>query len=151
MSASERISTNIIDRSHITDNNYLTEKDINECSGILLRALNRVSNSKKLVPSLKQQQKSSSNNISEFAKAHLSQNIPNPFENETLINFFVPETSVYAKLQIVDLFGHVVADIPISKGETQIRIKDEKLNTGMYFYTLIVDGEKIDTKKMIVQ
>ncbi len=36
------------------------------------------------------------------------------------------------------------------RGNVSLMLNNEKLNSGMYLYSLIVDGKIIDTKRMIV-
>ncbi|MDO9154871.1 MAG: C10 family peptidase [Paludibacter sp.] len=84
-------------------------------------------------------------------KANLSQNTPNPFDNESTIEYFVPESAKDSRIIIVDIFGRTVRNLFINKNDNQIRISNGMLIKGIYFYTLIVDNQKIETRKMIIR
>ncbi|MEO6168941.1 MAG: tail fiber domain-containing protein [Chitinophagales bacterium] len=80
----------------------------------------------------------------------LGQNIPNPFDNSTLIPFRLPKECKEASLRISDASGRIVRAIPLTCGETQISIEAGQLQSGTYLYSLYVDGARIDTKEMVV-
>jgi len=81
----------------------------------------------------------------------LYQNSPNPFNQNTKIAYFIPETSISATLYIFNMSGVPIRTIPIQdKGYGSITIKGSELNPGMYLYTLIVDDNEVDTKRMIL-
>lgn len=83
-------------------------------------------------------------------QASLSQNTPNPFENSTSISYFIPETTGSAILRITDVHGAVVRDIPINLfGKGSVIIDNGMFKAGSYFYTLIIDDKKTDSKIMI--
>ncbi len=81
----------------------------------------------------------------------LSQNQPNPFSEETLIEFYIPSQSMVSTVYIYDMQGNQIKsyDIP-ERGNSSITIHGSELNPGMYLYTLIVDGYEVDTKRMIL-
>lgn len=84
-------------------------------------------------------------------KAKLYSNIPNPFKERTIISFFIPETAFSASIHIYNLQGNQIKQLRIDeKGNSSVVINGYELTPGMYMYTLIVDGEEIDTKKMIL-
>lgn len=90
--------------------------------------------------------------IGDKSQALLSQNTPNPLKDVTRIEFFVPDNSQSASLQIRDLSGKLYKTIQISEkglGNLELRIKD--MASGLYTYSLKVDGVSIDTKKMIIE
>lgn len=81
----------------------------------------------------------------------LSQNVPNPFINESKIECYIPVTSNSADLNIYDITGSIVKHISITgKGNLAIKINAEDLNNGLYKYALIVDGVVIGSKSMVV-
>ncbi|MCB0629631.1 MAG: T9SS type A sorting domain-containing protein [Saprospiraceae bacterium] len=82
---------------------------------------------------------------------HISQNIPNPFRNETIINFTIPESALRAELQLTDQSGNIVRKFHLSNGQSQQKISSVNLTNGTYFYSLIVDGELVETKQLVVQ
>ena len=89
--------------------------------------------------------------LDEKLKAKLYSNIPNPFKEQTTISFFIPETSSRASIHIYNLQGKQIKQINIEpKGNGSVTINGYELTPGMYMYSLIVDGQEVDTKKMIL-
>jgi trimeric autotransporter adhesin len=81
----------------------------------------------------------------------LFQNSPNPFSQSTAIKCFIPEKNKTASLMIFDMNGTLKRTIPVhGKDEVNVTVNGKELIAGMYFYSLIVDGKEIDTKKMIL-
>lgn len=81
----------------------------------------------------------------------LFQNVPNPFSAKTIVNVKLPRSVVDAKVIIYDLRGTQLHEVLIStRGETQVSIAGNTLQSGMYIYALLADGKVIDTKKMIL-
>ena len=88
----------------------------------------------------------------ESEKAHLCQNAPNPFTGETVIGYYIPETAQSAYLRFMTAMGVVVKAINISAfGEGEVSISANELSPGVYFYTLIVDGQIINSRQMVVR
>ena len=83
--------------------------------------------------------------------AILYQNNPNPFSSDTRIEYQLPQTTKSAFLYIYNMTGSQVAEYPImSFGNGSITIPTGQLVAGMYHYSLIADGQIIDTKSMII-
>ncbi len=84
-------------------------------------------------------------------KATLYQNKPNPFNVATQISYQIANDASQANLYINDLQGNQIKHITIDKkGKGEVTIQANELKAGMYIYTLIVDGEEVDTKRMIL-
>ena len=83
--------------------------------------------------------------------ASMDQNMPNPFTEKTDIAIYLPESVKSATLYIYDLSGKQLEQHPVmGRGETVMTIHADKMNAGMYVYSLIADGKVVTTKKMIV-
>ncbi|MGB0896360.1 MAG: T9SS type A sorting domain-containing protein [Flavobacteriaceae bacterium] len=81
----------------------------------------------------------------------LEQNIPNPFDATSAIGYYVPHNTDQADIVFSNNLGQIVDRITITqKGEGEVKIDASNYASGMYYYTLYLDGKKIDTKKMIV-
>lgn len=90
-------------------------------------------------------------NIDANDRAILYQNTPNPFSQNTQIRCFIPQSSSKALLNVYDLQGKELLSYNLEqKGEQCCTINGSDLNPGMYFYTLIVDNEVVDTKRMVL-
>jgi len=84
-------------------------------------------------------------------EAILYQNIPNPFTSNTEITCYLPETAAHATLFIYNLQGSQLKEFSISQtGMNTLTLYGTELPAGMYLYTLVVNNEIIDTKRMIL-
>ncbi|NOR44692.1 MAG: T9SS type A sorting domain-containing protein, partial [Candidatus Delongbacteria bacterium] len=93
---------------------------------------------------------SENNSIRNFK---LEQNYPNPFNPNTTINFSVPQDNSKLKLVIYNVNGQLVNtlfDGIKNRGRHSITFDASALNSGVYYYTLEVDGIKQATKKMVM-
>ena len=79
----------------------------------------------------------------------LGQNIPNPFDNSTIIPFRIPKDCHDASIMIANTStSQVISVIPVSCNEDHLSIDAGTLASGTYSYSLIVDGIKIGTRQM---
>ena len=84
-------------------------------------------------------------------KASLAQNSPNPFTNDTNIEYYIPENVNTAQLQITNLNGQIINIMDIAtRGNTKTAISAGKLTAGTYLYSLVLDGKTVDTKQMVL-
>ena len=83
--------------------------------------------------------------------AVLHQNVPNPFNQSTQIQFYLPETVRNASLIIFDMQGKQLIQIPLTqRGDGVEVIQGSQLSPGIYLYALIADGREVDVKRMIL-
>ena len=80
----------------------------------------------------------------------LDQNIPNPLTKNTTIRYNIPANANNAQLIITDMNGKVIKQMPLSKGQGSVNVDASALSNGTYNYSLVVDGKKIETKRMVV-
>ena len=81
----------------------------------------------------------------------LEQNSPNPFSQNTVIKYYLPLTAKSGVIKIYSLEGLEMKSFSISQnGFGQITVTGSSLTSGVYVYTLIIDGKAIDTKQMIL-
>ncbi len=80
----------------------------------------------------------------------LAQNMPNPAVAATHIKYKIPVDARQAQLVIINRNGLTVKSIPVKPREGIITIPVNHLQTGTYFYSLIVDGKKTETRQMPV-
>jgi|GEM_PF-6643202 len=81
---------------------------------------------------------------------NLFQNAPNPFTEETKIEYELGSYYKIAFIYIFNLQGSMIASYPLTNNKGVVSVKGNDLNAGMYLYSLIVDGMEIDTKRMIL-
>jgi hypothetical protein len=81
----------------------------------------------------------------------LYQNSPNPFSEKTTINYTLPYNSVSASLEITNLTGNkrLKKINLIDPGSGKAVVDMTEFESGTYTYCLIINNQKIDTKKMI--
>ena len=82
----------------------------------------------------------------------IKQNYPNPFNPATKINFMVPKAA-FVKITVYDILGRQVAVLvnkQITAGEYSPDWNAASFPSGVYFYSLNVNGENMNTKKMIL-
>lgn len=91
------------------------------------------------------------NNI--LKKYILYQNYPNPFNPETTIKLDIPKTG-FVTLNVYDISGQLVKSILpgilMRTGSRTYRFNGTDLASGVYFYTLMVNNNVIETKKMVL-
>jgi hypothetical protein len=81
----------------------------------------------------------------------LLQNQPNPFSENTYINYFIPDEVNKAVIYIYNLQGRQVKVIDINeRGNGSAVIYGSELYAGTYHYTLITDGRIVGTYTMIL-
>jgi hypothetical protein len=89
--------------------------------------------------------------LSTAEEVTLFQNAPNPFNKATVIKYLVPASAEQAYLNVTDMHGKRVKTFNISgKSNQPVVITEGALAAGTYFYSLVVDGKTIDTKKMVL-
>lgn len=88
--------------------------------------------------------------VAEVRGFELEQNQPNPFSEQTLIGFTLPEADE-ATLMVTNNLGQVVKTIKgaYPEGRSTIVLKDLDLPEGVYYYTMYYRGEK-QVRKMII-
>ncbi|MDG2226111.1 MAG: T9SS type A sorting domain-containing protein [Flavobacteriales bacterium] len=82
----------------------------------------------------------------------LGQNMPNPFDNNSTINFELKNTSD-VQFEFVDMTGKIVKTMDLGtlvNGPHSIQVDATEFASGVYYYSLVSEGSKI-TSKMIVQ
>ncbi|MEI6815466.1 MAG: tail fiber domain-containing protein [Bacteroidota bacterium] len=83
------------------------------------------------------------------------QNIPNPFNSTnggTKIRYFVPDNTNSPQIVFFDEFGEKLSTYAILEtGMGELDVTASNLSSGVYSYSLIINGKVIDTKKMIFQ
>ena len=83
-------------------------------------------------------------------RSKLYQNTPNPFKERTIIRFSLADDIQDAAICIFDMTGKIIKKLPISLGQDCVSVGGYELGEGMFLYSLIVNGQEIDTKKMVI-
>lgn len=85
-----------------------------------------------------------------FTDAVLYQNTPNPFTAKTEIRFRLPEDAQNAYIYVFDMTGKTLKKLPVTNDMQSVTIDGYELSSGMYLYSLVINGQEIDTKRMII-
>ncbi|MEP6845534.1 MAG: T9SS type A sorting domain-containing protein, partial [Panacibacter sp.] len=81
---------------------------------------------------------------------YLKQNTPNPFTQNTTIQYYLRADSRQGNLVIYGMDGRQVKSYALGNGMNQVIINAGSLPAGQYIYSLIIDGKKTDTKNMML-
>jgi hypothetical protein len=85
------------------------------------------------------------------SKGSLFQNAPNPFSETTIIRFNMDSGAIRGAIRIADAQGKLVWSAEELKGPNgQVMVPAGQLGAGSYTYSLLVDGELVDSKVMVV-
>ena len=80
----------------------------------------------------------------------LNQNVPNPFKDRTEITYDIPNDVNNAVILFYDIKGKVLNTFEISEhGFGTLTVYGDDLSSGVYTYTLMVDGKPVQTKRMV--
>ncbi|MCE3294967.1 MAG: hypothetical protein K0R65_681 [Crocinitomicaceae bacterium] len=80
----------------------------------------------------------------------LSQNVPNPFAESTVIAYSIPTTVKQAQMHFYNMQGKLIQSVEISeRGNGELTVFADDLSSGQYSYNLVADGKIVATKKMV--
>jgi hypothetical protein len=86
-----------------------------------------------------------------FGDKKLLQNSPNPASSSTTVSYILPEKFSNAQIVINDQAGKLVKQINVSsKGRGTLTLNTTSFASGVYNYSLMIDGSIIDTKQLII-
>ncbi len=74
-----------------------------------------------------------------------------PVNENTSFHCFIPSGSKDASIMVFNINGELKKSISIDGRKEQfVSFNDNKLSAGLYYYSLVVDGQEVDTKKIIL-
>jgi hypothetical protein len=80
----------------------------------------------------------------------LEQNVPNPFAEQTTIDFYLPDNVGKAQMLFYNAQGMLIKAMDIAeRGNSRLTVFASDLSSGVYTYTLVTDGNVAETKRMI--
>lgn len=113
------------------------QKQINELKALVLPGKTQVTGADQLI-------------INNTA-ASLAQNVPNPFSNNTTINYNLPQQFTSARIMITDKSGKPIKQFNISgTGKGSVTVDAAMFSSGTYQYSLYVDGRLVASKQMLM-
>lgn len=84
-------------------------------------------------------------------KGKIEQIAPNPFSENVVVNYFVPQTATKANMVLrSDKATQSVSFDINNKGNNSITLSGANLLTGLYLCELYVDGQLVDTQKIML-
>ncbi|MGB3468601.1 MAG: tail fiber domain-containing protein [Cyclobacteriaceae bacterium] len=85
-------------------------------------------------------------------RARMIQNSPNPFGESTNIEYYLPQSVQKATLYIYNMNGSLVSKHAIEKrGSGAYTLEAKSLTSGIYLYSIVVDGKELGVKRMIIE
>ena len=88
---------------------------------------------------------------SQVTQPSLAQNRPNPFSEETVIEYSLPEDAGNSVMEIFDNQGRLLKAIPITTGgQGQVTIQANDVPSGTYTYQLRTSDGFVASKKMVI-
>lgn len=89
--------------------------------------------------------------VQTMAGFKLYQNSPNPFSENTVIRYELPQGVTKASIGVFDMQGKQVLEQALPQGDSgKMEISAGSLRPGMYTYSLLLSGKVMDSKKMVV-
>jgi len=82
---------------------------------------------------------------------NISELYPNPATKFVSVDFDLPAKVKSASIRIVNLFGSVLKVLDVEHGTNKLTVDVSGLESGIYFYTVLLNGHVYETKKLIVQ
>jgi hypothetical protein len=83
--------------------------------------------------------------------AQLWQNVPNPTNGTTVIRYRIPQQTRQAQISLYSLKGGLLQSFPLTqRGESQLSLDIANLPQGVYLYRLLIDGQPVDAKKLLL-
>jgi len=110
------------------------------------------------LPQIKKPKKDVSSEISDVRyetcdrKGSLGECVPNPTHGDATISYEI-FTGGVVEIQLFNSIGQMVKSLPqgnLSKGNYKTTVSVSGMPVGVYYYTLVVNGERVDGKKVVV-
>ncbi|CAG5072851.1 hypothetical protein DYBT9623_04392 [Dyadobacter sp. CECT 9623] len=76
---------------------------------------------------------------------------PNPASEYAELDFTIAPSVREAKLIFYNVLGSRMSELTLNKNDKKLRVNTKDMPTGLYFYQLSIDGQKVATKKMLVR
>ncbi len=80
----------------------------------------------------------------------ISDAYPNPAKDFFFVDYEINNAQM-ANIEVVNILGSVVFNQEISTNDSRAKINISELKSGVYFYNVIVDGNRLASKKLIIR
>ena len=82
---------------------------------------------------------------------HFSAIYPNPAINFVNLNYTLAPGVKSASIRISNILGTVVSETNLNLNSNSTRVDVSQLDGGIYFYSVILNGERLSTKKLVIR
>jgi PKD repeat protein len=82
--------------------------------------------------------------------SYLGENRPNPFNNTTVIPYYLKDENSPAFIKVYNITGQLVREFRLVQGNNIMEMQRGKLPAGLYVYTMEIGGVVTDNKKMVL-
>lgn len=77
---------------------------------------------------------------------------PNPMANTAVVNYYIPSKYTNPQMVIRNMVGKTLKTYSLKSGvQTKLNISSSSLSNGVYFYSIISDGQTLTTKKLVIR
>lgn len=133
---------------------YMLVNAVQEQQAIIDEQNERISNLEKALDNLltgEVKPQSIDVTLSDGDKAEIMQNVPNPFNGQTRIDYSIPNDVRNASIEFYNVSGQLIKSVTIdSRGQGSVNINADDLPSGTYSYSLVIDNKLSETKRMIL-
>lgn len=93
---------------------------------------------------------SNTNFIFQSDQIELNDVYPNPVTDYAIIDYKVYDPELNSRIVIHSVLGSIMNEYTLQPLETNLRIRTDTYNPGVYFYTLYIDNDAVMTRKLII-
>ena len=90
------------------------------------------------------------NEKTQLGISSLGNNIPNPYSGATVIPFTLASDVDNAQIKVYDIMGREIKVLRLGQETTQVELSLDKNDSGIYYYSLVINGEILQTKRMVL-
>lgn len=77
---------------------------------------------------------------------------PNPMATGAVVNYYIPSKYSNPQMVIRNMVGKTLKTYSLKSGvQTRLNINSDDLSNGVYFYSVIANGQTLTTKKLVVR
>jgi hypothetical protein len=88
--------------------------------------------------------------MEEYAKNNYVSFFPNPVSDQLKLHFDLKSDFDAAEIKIYDFQGKMIEELKLNKTSDTIELPI-KYNSGVYFYSLFIEGKEVKTEKILIQ
>jgi hypothetical protein len=135
----------------LMDENERLETSLKEAQEMNRKMEQEIEDIKSMLADLTEKLPTTSVQLKDANEAMLLQNAPNPFRESTTIEYNLPANCEGAQLLITDSNGSVLQSVKnLETGRGKIVLQANSLTPGKYRYTLVCQGQTLESKSMVI-